>query len=102
MPGQRITRAGWSHGVAAYLIWKHWDTIKGAFRTAGGWLGSAWASIKSIFAEGVAFLGRATEAHATAWRDRVVVDRASLDPGHRGVEEADEAIARASEAVPVK
>lgn len=46
-------------GIAAYLIWKHWDTIKGAFRTAGGWLSSAWTGIKNIFAAGVAFLGRA-------------------------------------------
>ncbi|GKT21651.1 phage tail tape measure protein [Acidovorax sp. SUPP3334] len=25
-------------GVAAYLVWKHWDTIKGAFIAAWGWL----------------------------------------------------------------
>jgi TP901 family phage tail tape measure protein len=45
-------------GIAAYLIWKHWDKIKGAFHGAVGWLGSAWSGIKSAFNAGVAFLGR--------------------------------------------
>lgn len=33
--------------AAGYLIWRHWDTIKGAFNGAVGWLGQAWQSIKA-------------------------------------------------------
>lgn len=46
-------------GIAAYLIWKHWDKIKGAFSAAVGWLGSAWSRIKGLFAAGAAYLGQA-------------------------------------------
>lgn len=33
--------------VAGYLIWKHWDKIKGAFRAGLGYLGQAWAWLKA-------------------------------------------------------
>lgn len=46
-------------GVAAYLIWKHWDKIKGAFAATKGWLTTAWSKIGAIFSAGVAFVGRA-------------------------------------------
>lgn len=34
-------------GVAAFLIWKHWDKIKLAFTAALGWLGGVWTGLKS-------------------------------------------------------
>jgi TP901 family phage tail tape measure protein len=42
---------------AAYLIWKHWDTIKAAFFGAVAWMGEAWSAIRARFAAGVAAIG---------------------------------------------
>jgi len=33
-------------GIAAYLIYTHWDTIKAAFVAAGAWLGGLWTRFK--------------------------------------------------------
>ncbi|MDB5725469.1 MAG: phage tail tape measure protein, partial [Novosphingobium sp.] len=35
-------------GLAAYLIWKHWATIKAAFSSALAFLGRMWSSFKSF------------------------------------------------------
>src|SRR3546814_20835427 len=32
--------------VAGYLVWKHWDKIKAAFRAGIGYLAPAWAWLK--------------------------------------------------------
>src|SRR3546814_5315414 len=32
--------------VAGYLVWKHWDKIKAAFRAGIGYLAQAWAWLK--------------------------------------------------------
>ena len=42
--------------VAGYLIYTHWDTIKGAFDAGVAMIGAAWENIKTKFWEGVAFL----------------------------------------------
>ena len=35
--------------AAAYLIWKHWDTIKAAFSSAGAWIMAKLGQLKSVF-----------------------------------------------------
>jgi TP901 family phage tail tape measure protein len=65
-----ITAIAVGIGVAAYLIYTHWDTIKAAFATAVGWLGGVWEWIKAKF---MAFpglfgpIGLAAHAVITNW-----------------------------------
>ena len=42
--------------VSAYMIYKHWDTIKAAFWSALAAIAGAWNAIQSAYASGVAFL----------------------------------------------
>jgi TP901 family phage tail tape measure protein len=43
-------------GIAGYLIYKHWDTIKQAFATGLSHVSQAWQMVKTKFGEGVDFL----------------------------------------------
>lgn len=43
--------------VAGYLIWKHWDTIKGAFHSGVAMLGQAWTWLKDKFQKFPALFG---------------------------------------------
>lgn len=43
-------------GIAAYLIYKHWDTIKAAFWTGVAAVGQAWDWVKTKFMAGVNFV----------------------------------------------
>ena len=44
-------------GGAAYLIWKHWDSIKDAFDTSIQYIKDKWAAFKDFFAEVRDFIG---------------------------------------------
>lgn len=52
-----ITAIALGIGVAAYLIYTHWDSIKGAFDTAVGWIGSTWEWLKAKFMAAPALFG---------------------------------------------
>lgn len=54
-------------GIAAYLIYTHWDKIKGAFRAGIGYLGQAWAWLKSNARNILQFSGPIGQAALFIW-----------------------------------
>jgi len=52
-----ITAIALGIGAAAYLIYTHWDSIKAAFDTAMGWIGSTWEWLKNTFLTTPALFG---------------------------------------------
>lgn len=53
--------------VAGYMIWKHWDTIKGAFNAGISYLGQAWAWIKGNARTILEFSGPIGQAALFIW-----------------------------------
>lgn len=54
-------------GVAAYLIYRHWDKIKAAFATGLGYLGKAWAWLKANARTILEFSGPIGHAALLIW-----------------------------------
>ncbi|MCA0208140.1 MAG: phage tail tape measure protein [Proteobacteria bacterium] len=62
--------------VAGYLIWKHWDKIKGAFRSGIGYLGQAWAWMKGNARNMLEFSGPIGRAALFIWDNWATIKRA--------------------------
>ncbi len=55
-------------GVAAYMIWRHWDKIKGAFNAGVAVLGRAWGWVKSNAGNILMLVGPIGIAASLIWR----------------------------------
>jgi TP901 family phage tail tape measure protein len=58
--------------LAAYMIWKHWDTIKAAFSAALAWLQARWADFKAMGANLIEGLIGGITGKLSALKSRVV------------------------------
>lgn len=65
-----------SIGVAAYMIYTHWDKIKGAFRAGIGYLGQAWAWLKGNARNILQFSGPIGQAALFIWDNWATIKRA--------------------------
>ena len=65
-------------GVAAYLVWKHWATIKGAFMAAWAWLKGLKNQFFTAGSELINGLVAGVSAKLTAARDTVVALGSSI------------------------
>jgi len=62
--------------VAGYLIWKHWDRIKSAFRSGISYLGTAWAWLKANGRRMLEFSGPIGRAALVIWDNWATIKRA--------------------------
>lgn len=65
-----------SIGVAAYMIYTHWDKIKGAFSAGIGYLGQAWAWLKGNARNILQFSGPIGQAALFIWDNWATIKRA--------------------------
>lgn len=66
-------------GIAAYLIWKHWDKIKSAFSAGIGYLGQAWSWLKSNARNILEFSGPIGKAALFIWDNWATIKKAFSD-----------------------
>lgn len=66
-------------GVAAYLIYTHWDKIKGAFSAGIGYLGQAWAWLKGNARTILEFSGPIGQAALFIWDNWATIKKAFSD-----------------------
>lgn len=66
-------------GVAAYLIYTHWDKIKGAFSAGIGYLGQAWAWLKANARGILQFSGPIGQAALFIWDNWATIKKAFSD-----------------------
>lgn len=65
--------------VAGYLIWKHWDKIKGAFRAGIGYLSTAWSWVKANGRQILELSGPIGRAAVFIWDHWATIKRAFGD-----------------------